>query len=321
MLGKGFILTPDQADALLQRDPRNQDILFPYLNGEDLNTRPDCTASRWVINFHDWPEERARTYPDAFAIIERDVKPERAKNNDQRRREIWWRFTRPAMDLYNAIADLDRILVVARVSKTALPVFVRTGQVVSETAVVFATDDFADLALLSSNFHYSWAIARGSSLKGDLRYTPSDIYETLPRPVSTAAAKNAGVILDKTRSMIMKSRGIGLTKLYNMVHDSSINDRDIATLRDVHVELDRAVSDAYKWGDFPLHHGFHNTDRGVRFTVAPFVRIEVLDRLLALNHAQNSSVGRLGASVDGEVADLRKATSERLPSGLEGALF
>ncbi|MET9827062.1 DNA methyltransferase, partial [Streptomyces sp. NPDC006349] len=52
VLGKGFILTPEQAEDLIQRDSRNKDVLFPYLNGEDLNSRPDCSASRWVINFH-----------------------------------------------------------------------------------------------------------------------------------------------------------------------------------------------------------------------------------------------------------------------------
>ncbi|SFD72944.1 Eco57I restriction-modification methylase domain-containing protein, partial [Streptomyces aidingensis] len=81
VLGKGFILSPDQVRGLIERDPRNKDVLFPYLNGEDLNSRPDCSASRWVINFHDWSEERARSYPEVFAIVERLVKPERLKNN------------------------------------------------------------------------------------------------------------------------------------------------------------------------------------------------------------------------------------------------
>ena len=35
----------------------------PYLNGEDLNSRRDCSASRWVINFRDWPIEQAQRVP------------------------------------------------------------------------------------------------------------------------------------------------------------------------------------------------------------------------------------------------------------------
>jgi hypothetical protein len=35
--GMGFILTPEQATSLLHADPRNADVLFPYLNGADLS--------------------------------------------------------------------------------------------------------------------------------------------------------------------------------------------------------------------------------------------------------------------------------------------
>jgi hypothetical protein len=273
---------------LIQRDPRNQEVLFPYLNGEDLNTRPDCSASRWVINFHDWSEERARSYPEVFTIVERDVKPERAKNNRPARRDRWWQYAERAPRLYDAIANLDRVLVVARVSKTALPVFVRTGQVVSEMVVVFATSEVADLALLSSGIHYTWAIARGSSLKGDLRYTPSDIYETLPRPAPTARMKEEGTALDATRRAIMVNRQVGLTKLYNMVHDRSVADHDIQVLREAHVGIDEAVVEAYGWTDLVLGQGFHDTRQGPRFTFDSVARTEILDRLLELNQARHS---------------------------------
>ena len=51
----GFVLEPEEAQRLIEKDPRNKDVLFPYLNGEDLNSRPDQSPSRWVINFFDWP--------------------------------------------------------------------------------------------------------------------------------------------------------------------------------------------------------------------------------------------------------------------------
>ena len=67
VLGMGFTMTPAKAKELIARDQRNGEVLFPYLNGQDLNSRPDCSASRWVINFKDWPEDRAKTYPDLYA--------------------------------------------------------------------------------------------------------------------------------------------------------------------------------------------------------------------------------------------------------------
>ncbi|MYV52672.1 type IIL restriction-modification enzyme MmeI, partial [Streptomyces sp. SID3212] len=288
VLGKGFVLTPEHAADLIQRDPRNKDVLFPYLNGEDLNSRPDCSASRWVINFHDWSEERARSYPEVFSRVERDVKPERLKNNRKVRRERWWQYAERAPKLYRTIGDMGRVLVVARVSKTGLPLFVPTGQVISEATVVFATDRPADLALLSSSIHYAWAIARASSLKGDLRYTPSDVFETLPYPVPSVGMKAAGNNLDHLRAELMGERGLGLTKLYNLMHDSTVSDLGIFNLRKIHQEIDCATVEAYGWTDLDFCHDFHETSRGIRYGINVSSQIEILDRLLELNHMQHS---------------------------------
>ena len=58
----------------------------------------------------------------------------------------------------------------------------------------------------------------------------------------------------------MLRRDLGLTKLYNLVNDPDTPDAvdpDVARLRQIHVELDHAVMDAYGWGDVELDHGFH----------------------------------------------------------------
>lgn len=61
---------------------------------------------------------------------------------------------------------------------------------------------------------------------------------------------------------------------------------DIAELRRLHVEMDQAVAAAYGWTDLDLGHGFHETKQGLRYTISPPARQEVLDRLLELNHAR-----------------------------------
>jgi hypothetical protein len=185
VLGLGFIMPPEEAAALIEADPRNEEVLFPYLNGEDLNSRSDCSGRRWVINFRDWSIERAREYLEPLAIVERDVRPEREQNKySKTARERWWLYERARAELYETIADLDRVLVIAQVSKTGLPTFVPTGQVMSEQVVVFATARDADLALLSSAFHFTWWTVMGqSTMRTDARYTPSDGFETFPQPM------------------------------------------------------------------------------------------------------------------------------------------
>ena len=44
-----------------------------------------------------------------------------------------------------------------------------------------------------------------------------------------------------------------------------------------------------------LDHGFHDTRQGVRYTVGPMVRQEILDRLLELNHERYAAEQRSGA--------------------------
>lgn len=51
IFGKGFILDPYQANVLVEENPKNKDVLFPFLNGDDLNNNYDQRPSRWVINF------------------------------------------------------------------------------------------------------------------------------------------------------------------------------------------------------------------------------------------------------------------------------
>jgi hypothetical protein len=297
VLGLGFTMDPDRAREFIERDPRNEDALFPYLNGQDVNSRPDCSASRWVINFHDWSEEKAKTYPLLYAQALREVKPERDKSNRKTRRERWWQYGELARGLYGAIAGLDRVIVITLVSKVVMPVMVPTRQVFSHMLGVFASDDTRMLALLSSAPHYWWVIERASTLETRIRYTPSDVFETFPQPDSTTKMREDGGRLDSFRRELMLARQAGLTATYNLVHDQQCTDADIAELREIHRVIDEAVVRAYGWDDLlaaGLDHGFHETRQGVRYTIGPVVRQEILDRLLELNHERYAAEVKAG---------------------------
>jgi hypothetical protein len=283
-------MSSNAAQALIDRDPRNREVLFPYLIGKDINSRPDLSASRWVINFRDWIEDKAKTYPDCYDHVLRLVKPDRDQNNRKVYRDYWWQYAekRPAMQ--RAIAGLKRFVVITRVSKTVMPVMVPTGQVISEGCVVFASADTAMLSLVSSASHYWWALNRPSTMKGDLRYTPSDMFETLALPEFTQEMRELGDRLDTFRQEVMLSRnggdGIGLTATYNLVNSNECSDADIVELREIHKAIDMAVCRAYGWDDLipQLDHGIHPVGRDTRFTIGPTVQREILDRLLELNH-------------------------------------
>jgi hypothetical protein len=299
--GIGFALPEEEAKEWLGRDARYENVLFPFLNGQDLNRSPSCSASRYIINFHDWPERRAAEYELAYTKVIREVKPERLKDSVKTHRDYWWRYgrTRPAM--VQALSKFECCIVIAQVSKVVMPVIVSTRQVLDQKLVVFASDDPALLGLLSSAVHYWWALTQGATMKADLSYTPTDVFETLVRPPLTDALRTTGTRLDTYRREVMLRRNIGLTATYNLVHDPACHDDDVAELRAIHEEIDRATVAAYGWQDlldetratppaesthetFPLDHGFHETDQGTRYTIGLLARTEMIDRLRQLNH-------------------------------------
>lgn len=288
VLGLGFIMSYEEAAALIERDPRNAEVLAPYVIGKDLNQRPDHSASRWVINFQDWPLERAETYPDLIDIVRRKVKPERDKNNRENYRDFWWRYGEHRPGLYAAIADLDHVLAISRISSVVMPVRVPTGVVYAESTVVFAIEDFASLAVLSSNVHLSWVVRYKSTLETRIIYAPSDVFLTLPRPEPTALLHELGMRLDKERRELMLGRGWGLTTAYNHVHDPADHDPAIVNIRDIHTAIDLEVLNAYGWSDLDPEIGHHQTTIGTRWTLSPTARFELLDLLLEENQRRHA---------------------------------
>lgn len=295
--GLGFTMEPERARELIARDPQNAKVLFPFINGQDLNSRPDCSASRWVINFFDWSEDQAKAYREAYSQVLREVKPERDQNNRKVRRERWWQYGELARGLYEAITKLDRVIALTLHTKTVMPMMVPTGQVFSHALGVFAADDTGMLALLSSAPHYWWTIKYASTIGAATRYTPSDVFETFPRPELTASVRELGRRLDTFRRELMLAKQAGLTATYNLVHDRSCTDADIAELREIHRTIDEAVVRAYGWEDLlaaRLDHGFHDTRQGPRYTIGAAVRQEILDRLLELNHERYAAEVKAG---------------------------
>lgn len=202
---------------------------------------------------------------------------------------MWWRFTRPASELYAAITDQGHAIVMPLVSKVVLPLVYPTGAVFSHAVAVIATEKPETFGVLTSVLHRTWARKCGSSLETRTRYTPSDCFETFPFPHSDSI-RIAEVMqrLDQHRREMMLSLSLGLTKLYNRVHNPTDRDTAVETLREMHVELDHAVRDAYGWADLDLAYGFHETNEGMRWTIAPPILIEILDRLLDLNHERHA---------------------------------
>ena len=263
VLGKGFTLTPKQAMELLAEQPRRSQIVRPYIGGKELNNNVPTSAvdpvphDRYVINFGDRTLTDAERWPVLLNIVRGLVKPERDRLRDnpdgRRRKRFWWQFGRRVPGLELKLTEQDECIASSIHSKHLLFCFQPATHVFTHGVIAFAFEDHFSFALLQSSVHLHWALEQGSSIKTDLRYTPSRCFETFPFPRPTpaqhAAVSTAGEALYTTRQRLMFEHQQGMTGIWNRVVDPHEDHPDLLELRRLREVMDRAVLEAYGWAD------------------------------------------------------------------------
>ncbi len=346
VLGMGFtfddtdtkgVATPlPEMQRLTEQDPRNQEVIVPYIGGEEVNTSPTHAHHRYVINFGERSEEECRErFPDLMTIIETKVKPERITKDARKYPRMvneWWKFWNSRPELHAAIARLERVLVICRHQPHWGICLLPAASVFAESLIVFPLDTRAAFSVLQSRPHEIWARFFGSSLEDRLRYTPSDCFETFPFPGKWGThptLEAAGKTYYDFRAQLMVKHGEGLTKTYNRFHDPNETNADIQTLRELHATMDRTVLDAYGWTDIPTDCKFlldYEIDeetwgkkkKPYRYRWPEEVHDEVLARLLDVNQRRYAEEVAAGShAVKGTSAAAPKKRTRRraaLPS-------
>ena len=302
---KGVASSLDKMRQLIKKDPRNREVIFPYIGGEEVNTSPTHAHHRHVINFGERSEDECRRYwPDLLAIVEERVRPSRLRSerrsksgHGRRAAAAWWQFMHHAKDLYASISGMNRVLAISRIGNAFAFVFLPSSIVFNEKVVIFPFDRSESFAVLQSRVHEIWARFFSSTLKDDLQYTPSKCFETFPFPDGWEGCRtleSAGSDYYEFRRAGMVNNDEGITKTYNRFHDVYDTDSRFEELRQLHGAMDRAVLDSYGWTDIPTdcdflldyeidEAGWGRKKKPYRYRWPDAVRDEVLARLLALN--------------------------------------
>jgi hypothetical protein len=291
-LGDGFLMSHEEADRLIVLDAKNKEVLFRIINGKELNNNPDQLPGRSIINFSSRTELQASEYLEPFRVVQELVKPVRAKDNMKSRREKWWMFGALASKLYEGIHGLPRCFAAAATTKYLNFSATPTDYVFSHALYVFTTDRWDLFTVVQSTIHEQWARKYSGSLKQDLRYSPSDCFNTFAFPGEiwdepSSSLADTGENYHEHRKSLMVNLWLGLTKTYNLFHDSGISSEaldafsdlpkdkakkspltplqkhldkseeatatmeeavtGVENLRQLHVEMDEAVLAAYGW--------------------------------------------------------------------------
>ncbi len=354
---KGEAESLDTMRALIAKDPRNAERIFPFIGGEEVSTSPTHSHHRYVIDFADFPlmrdsslpswfmnagteacEKRRRDWlqdgvvptdyplpaaadwPDLQEVIERRVRPERARlaNNPdgRRRKKFWWLFGRAPRSLYSTIQPMERVLVTGAAAVMHHMIgSLRSRIVFSHKIVVFALPTWASFCALQCSFHELWSRKFGTTFGSvdAMTYNPTQVFQTYPFPPgfeTSPGLEAAGRTYHDFRAALMIENDQGMTKTYNRFHDPAERSPGILRLRELHAGMDRAVLAAYGWDDLaaraePMFLDNTNEDdhtyQGRLFWPSDF-RDEVLARLLALN-AERAKAERESGLVAAAVED------------------
>lgn len=157
------------------------------------------------------PLEQAAKYPAALKIVRERVKPERERSNDKGFREKWWQFGRPRGETRQAFLAFDQYLATARHGKRLLITWVSTWTMTSDPTNVFAFDDDYSMGILTSATHNAWAWNQSSTLKGDIRYTPTTVFATFPWP-DPVSPEQREAVAELCRKVIARRQEICATR-------------------------------------------------------------------------------------------------------------
>jgi hypothetical protein len=213
-----------------------------------------------------------------MALLDKKVKSqrqERKPNGEFKQRaplpQKWWIHAEKRPALYSAITGSKRVLATnAQASPQYTVAFMQGGSVYANSLNIFPCDKFSAHSVLQSKVHEVFARSICSSLKDDLRYNPSDCFETFPFPTALLDSAAADLTHQSTRqnleaigeryhqfrAELMVKNNEGLTSTYNRFHDPSESSSGLLELRRLHGEMDQAVLAAYGWSDVATACGF-----------------------------------------------------------------
>jgi len=201
---KGFILKKEEADKIFISSKSNENVIFPYLVANVWLGKADSRFDRYVIDFDSLEIYQAQKYKEPFNRVKNLVYPFREtkyrkelernkkliasnpnaklKNDWKPKFEKWWQLHRTRKSLIDKISSMDRYIVISQVTHRPIFDFISSKIHPNASLVVFTFDDDYSFGILQSSLHWDWIKERCSTLKGDMRYTTTTIFNTFPFP-------------------------------------------------------------------------------------------------------------------------------------------
>lgn len=264
----GFYLDAVEANTFVSEDPRNAEVIHPFLIGDELNT--DGQPTRFIIDLpiddaiqakSGWPALYEHLAKTVLPIREKEAATE-AEENAQTLREQptarvnwhhrnflkrWWRHSYRRDELLTALGGLPRYIALSRVaveSRQSVYQFVSPEIHPGDRLQVFALSDDYSFGILHSSYHRLWFEGTGARQGKAVTYATRKVWETFPWPQAPTDEAVSNVVDAVERLLAFRSdqteQGKLLIECYDTLRQPGANE-----LRDLHDQLDEAVRLAY----------------------------------------------------------------------------
>ncbi len=234
--GGGFILSEQEKEELLKKEPQAEKWLHRYIGAEDfINNKV-----RWCLWLVGISPAELRSMPEVLRRVE-FVRQFRLNSVAAATRKF---AETPTLFCQIAQPDTDYILVprVSSERRRYVPMgFKSVEDIASDATQIIPDASLYHFGILTSNIHNGWMRAVCGRLEMRYRYSKDIVYNNFPWPTPTEEQKAK---IEQTAQAILDARAI--------YPDSSLADLYDETsmppeLRKAHQDNDRAVMAAYGW--------------------------------------------------------------------------
>ncbi len=264
---EGFLLSTSKAKSVLKEHPDYEEVLKPFLIGDELVSNFKSQPERYVIDFNHKDINQASTYTELFKKIEKEVLPEREKrakeqeNENKKALEInqnskgnkhhlnfynkWWQLSYGRDEMLNSISQIARYIACARVTQRPIFEFISSEIHPNDKVMCFAFEDDYSYGIIQSGIHWQWFTEKCTTLAETPNYNSAAIWDTFPWPQDPlekqimAIAKASKGLRDE-RNRVMSENNQSLRDIYRLLEKPGKN-----SIRDLQQALDKAVLEAY----------------------------------------------------------------------------
>jgi hypothetical protein len=297
--GKGlaFLVTPVSEWFAPLRDEPNS-LLVPYVSGEDITTNALAGVERWALNVADRDlNEIARDYPVAYRFLMEVVKPTRTPATLKSYKGLvdrWWQFWNHRAKQMAVLRRNENFVAFSKVTTFPICMLALSKWIYTNQVVLIAIQRGDESVICLSSFFRFWLEKySGGRMRGWLRISIGDSISTFPAPENLVPRKgldDAGRFHKIATDWANKNRG-GMTNVMNAIHSKEIMQQEIVTLRELLLEIDQAVAEAYGWSDLEFSYDFREshditTNIPTKYEVSEPERADLLRRLVGLNRSR-----------------------------------